>query len=73
MTGPSGFSHEVRSSGEIVVRHGDRIAATLRGARAAEFLADMAVGDEQELMARVTGNYRHGNERQARDHPRNQR
>jgi len=24
-------------------------------------------------MARVTGNYKHGNERRARNHPRNQR
>jgi hypothetical protein len=31
------------------------------------------VADEQELMARVTGNYRRGNERASRDHPRNRR
>jgi hypothetical protein len=28
-------------------------------------------GDDQELMVRVTGNYEHGNERDAANHPRN--
>ena len=35
------------------------------------FLADVDPGDGQELMARLTGNYRRGNERVARKHPRN--
>jgi hypothetical protein len=43
----------------------------LRGRRAQEFLDNVVSGDPQELMARVTGNYKHGNERQARIHPRN--
>ncbi|MEU9794955.1 hypothetical protein AB0E27_30905 [Streptomyces sparsogenes] len=30
-------------------------------------------GDPQEVMARWTGDYRRGNERTARDHPRNRR
>ncbi len=30
-----------------------------------------AVGDPQEVMARLTGNYKRGNERTARNHPRN--
>jgi len=28
-------------------------------------------GDPQELMARLTGNYKHGNERMAKHHARN--
>jgi hypothetical protein len=67
---PGGFTYEVRSSGEVVIRHHGRIATTLRGRRADAFLDDAAHGDEQELMARLTGNYRRGNERLARDHPR---
>ncbi|MFG1884532.1 hypothetical protein [Micromonospora sp. NPDC049102] len=39
-------------------------------ARAAEFLAEVD-DDPQLVMARWTGNYRHGNERTARQHPRN--
>ena len=45
----------------------------LRGAAAARFLDDVEADDEQELMARVTGNYRRGNERTGKNHPRNQR
>lgn len=51
--------------------HRGRVAATLRGRRAEEFVAEVGGGDEQELMARTTGNYKRGNERFAREHPRN--
>ncbi|MEU5609291.1 hypothetical protein AB0H03_11260 [Streptomyces sparsogenes] len=61
----------------MVITHHGRAAATLRGARAARFLAEAEAGaeagDPQEVMARWTGNYRRGNERTARDHPRNRR
>jgi hypothetical protein len=43
----------------------------LRGPRAQEFLAEVEGADEQQVMARWTGNYKRGNERAARDHPRN--
>jgi len=68
---PEGFDYQVRGDGSVVVTHHGRVATTLRGGRAAQFLADVEDGDPQELMARLTGNYRHGNERSARDHPRN--
>ena len=67
---PEGFEYEERGT-EVVVTHHGRRATVLRGARAAEFLEAVRTGDPQELMARVTGNYRRGNERQARQHPRN--
>jgi hypothetical protein len=64
MTAPAGFAYEVRASGEVVVRHHGRRAATLRGTVAARFLDDLAAGgDEQQLLARLTGNYKRGNER----------
>lgn len=59
--------------GEVVISHHGRVATTLRGRRAADFLEDVEDEDAQELMARLTGNYRHGNERRARNHPRNRR
>ena len=74
MPPPTGFGYHVRGDGSVVVTHHGRAAATLRGGRAAEFLADIDDCDDaaaQELMARWTGNYRRGNERQARQHPRN--
>ncbi len=68
---PYGFEYTVRGSDIIITHHG-RVATTLRGTKAADFLEDVEAGDPQLLMAKVTGNYRHGNERQSRQHPRNQ-
>lgn len=71
---PAGFAHDVRRDGTVVITHQGVHATTLRGSRAAEFLAEVdGVGDAeaQEAMARWTGNYKRGNERQARQHPRN--
>lgn len=71
MPAADGFDHEVHGS-EVVITHHGRRATVLRGPAAARFLADLEDGaDEQELSARLTGNYRRGNERTARDHPRN--
>lgn len=70
---PDGFTYEVLGSGDVVVSHHRRPATTLRGGRAARFLVDVERGNAQELMARVTGNYEHGNERLGKDHPRNRR
>lgn len=68
----------------MLITHHGRRATVLRGQRAAEFLAEVgadgpdepsadADADAQLVMARWTGNYRRGNERTARDHPRNRR
>jgi hypothetical protein len=71
VSGELGFSYHERKAGEIVVsRHGKPVT-TLRGKTASRFLADVATGDPQQVMARVTGNYGRGNERTARSHPRN--
>ena len=73
MPAPNGFDYTARGDGSVIITHHGRPATTLRGPRAAEFLAEVGSdpGAEQEIMARWTGNYRRGNERQARDHPRN--
>ncbi|GGD82469.1 hypothetical protein [Microbacterium murale] len=71
MGAPSGFAYEMHGE-DVVISHHGRRATVLRGERAAEFLAEVDRGDPQLLMARVTGNYRRGNERMARQHPRNQ-
>lgn len=60
------------ASGHVVVTHNGTTATTLRGWRATEFLSDVEGGaDVQELLARLTGNYKRGNERTAANHPRN--
>lgn len=71
MGDPNGFAWSQRKNGDIVIEHHGRRAATLRGRSALEFLEDVTVADEQDLMARLTGNYKRGNERESRNHPRN--
>lgn len=71
MAKPEGFEWSRRKSGDVVISHHGRVAVVLRGSSAEAFLADVADGDAQELMARATGNYKRGNERSARQHPRN--
>ena len=76
MTGDLGFTWRRRKDGDVEVLHRGRLASTLRGNEAVDFLAE-ANGSElvdlQPLMARLTGNYKHGNERLAGEHPRNRR
>ena len=72
MAEANGFTHVVRKSGEVVVTHHGATAAVLRGRAAERFLADLERSDDPQLvMARVTGNYRRGNERTAARHQRN--
>lgn len=68
---PEGFDFTERSDGSVVITHYGKTATVLRGRKAADFIEDAKSGDDQELMARVTGNYKHGNERTAKNHPRN--
>jgi hypothetical protein len=76
MTGDLGFTWRRCKNGDIEILHRGRLASTLRGNDAADFLAE-ANGSElidlQPLMARITGNYKHGNERLAGEHSRNRR
>jgi len=73
---PTGFTWRRRKTGEVEILHHGRLAATLRADAAADFLAEALESDEaalQDTMARLTGNYKHGNERLASQHPRNRR
>ena len=71
-----GFRFENRKNGDVVILHHGRVATTLRGRQARAFLVGVATGDEaadQQRMARLTGKDKRGNERLARQHPRNRR
>ena len=71
-----GFTWRQRKNGDVEILHRGRLASTLRGNDAADFLAEAdrsELIELQPLMARLTGNYKHGNERQASAHPRNKR
>ncbi|MBA2255047.1 MAG: hypothetical protein H0W07_08040 [Chloroflexi bacterium] len=68
----TGFAYRERSGGEVAISHHGRQVAIIRGPSVARFLTEIVDGDPQQLMARWTGNYRRGNERQAKRHPRNE-
>jgi hypothetical protein len=60
------FSYVVRADGSIVVRYHEAPVTLLRGRSAERFVTRMASADAataQQLMARVTGNFRRGTER----------
>ncbi|MGH6960897.1 MAG: hypothetical protein ACREE7_10465 [Dongiaceae bacterium] len=72
--GGRGFSYRATKRGEVFVHHRGRLATTPRSAAAADFLLEVEGADadeQQQIMARITGNYRRGNERLAKNHPRN--
>ncbi len=59
--GDLGFSNRVTKGGEVFVHHRGRLATTLRGAAAADFPLEVdgaGADEQQQIMARVTGNYR---------------
>lgn len=65
---PRGFVFTVRDD-RVEVRHDGRLAATLRKSAAAKFLEDVERDDPQQVMARVTRNYKRGNERRESRRP----
>lgn len=69
-----GFTFEARANGDVAIFHRYRLATLLRGRAAQTFLAQAETlndADLQQVMARLTGNYKRGNERKAANHPRN--
>lgn len=69
-----GFSFRAAKSGEVTIRRNAKSATTLRGFKAEEFLSEiigLSETEQQLLMARHTGKYKRGNERTAKNHPRN--
>ncbi len=66
MPAPSGFAWTRTKDGQVRISHRGRLVTTLAGPRAARFVARASDASDvaaQQLMARATGNYKHGNER----------
>jgi hypothetical protein len=62
----SGFDFRTSKNGQVFISREGREVTTLRGAAAARFLDRVREADDdaaQLEMARVTGNYKRGNER----------
>ena len=72
MSNDLGFTFIKRNNEYHIMHHGNK-ATVLRGNKASDFEDDvntLSSGELQQLMARLTSNYKHGNERKAKNHPR---
>ncbi|MGL4575677.1 MAG: hypothetical protein ACRCV9_12915 [Burkholderiaceae bacterium] len=70
-----GFSYRATKDGKVFIAHHGRQVTILKGSDAQDFLAEVEGADfvdQQQAMARATGNYKRGNESLAKNHPRNQ-
>ena len=71
-----GFVWHTAKNGELEIRHRGKYATKFSGAKAQRYSAQLEQStfeEQQQLMARLTGNYKRGNEKSARTHPRNTR
>jgi hypothetical protein len=62
------FDWRVTKNGQVLVSRGGRVVTTVRGGAAARLIGLLERADEaqaQQLLARATGHYKHGNERHA--------
>lgn len=60
------FDYQVTKNGQVLVSRGGRQVATVAGPRARKLVAVLERGDERTVqlaLAKITGNYKHGNER----------
>jgi len=69
-----GFIYRKLKSGDVFIHHRGILAATLRGKKAVTFITTMdtaGFAEQQQVMARITGNYKRGNERRSVQHVKN--
>ncbi len=61
------FSYRITKSGTVLVSRGGRMIVTVAGSQARALITKLGKSDEsdQMLLAKATGNYRHGNERRS--------
>lgn len=68
-----GFTNKETKAGDVIIYHHKKQAAILRNVRAWKMLIDIQSSSfqQQQLLARLTGHYKRGNEKKAKSHPRN--
>lgn len=74
--GSLGFAFLSKKGGHVTILRNGKAVTVLRGASAHNFRAEIRgapIPQQQQLMARITGNYKRGNERLAASHARNRR
>lgn len=59
------FDYRITKDGRVLVSRGGRLIVTVAGADARRLISLLGADDDedQQLLARATGNYRRGNER----------
>lgn len=59
------FSYRITKDGRVLISRGGRQVTVVAGSAAAALIAKLGADpdQDQQLLARVTGNYRRGNER----------
>lgn len=61
------FSYRITKDGRVFISRAGKTVVIVAGARAEKLIAGLGVDEAQDqaLLARVTGNYRRGNERRS--------
>lgn len=64
-----GFDYQITKAGKVLIYWQGQLVTTLANQRAAKFLRQIEAedADEQQLLARYTGNFKRGNERDGKD------
>ena len=68
------FAYTVRKDGSVAVTHGGRTVSVIAGKDAARLIAKLSNASAQDVqlaLAKITGNFKRGNERAAGSHSRN--
>ncbi len=68
------FAYTERKDGSVAVMHGGRTVSVIAGKDAARLLAKLSNASPQDVqlaLAKITGNFKRGNERAAGSHSRN--
>lgn len=68
------FTYTVRKDGSVAITHGGRTVSVIAGKDAARLLARLDQAGPQDIqlaLAKITGNFKRGNERAAGRHQRN--
>jgi hypothetical protein len=71
-----GFTFRIGKNNDLEICHHGKLATRFSGGKAAKSASQLALAsfaEQQQIMARLTGNYKRGNERTARTHQRNRR
>lgn len=68
------FSYRATKNGLVQISYNGKIVTTLSGRNSSRFLARVSSADAQSaqlVMAKATGHFKHGSERESKNHKRN--